>query len=101
MSEWRKSGLEARTLLALAWPISVAQLALMLLNLVDTAVVGRHSVEALAGASLGRNIAWPAQSLPQQRFAASALPLTATASFLRAVFCALRGVRVSTGPCPR
>jgi MATE family multidrug resistance protein len=63
MSEWRKSGFEARTLLALAWPISVAQLALMLLNLVDTAVVGRHSVDALAGASLGRNIAWPAQSL--------------------------------------
>ncbi len=63
MSEMRKSGFEARTLLALAWPISAAQLALMFLNLVDTAVVGRHSVEALAGASLGRNIAWPAQAL--------------------------------------
>ena len=37
MSEMRKSGFEARTLLALAWPISAAQLALMFLNLVDTA----------------------------------------------------------------
>ena len=58
-----KTPSEARTLLLLAWPISAAQLALMFLNLVDTAVVGRHSVEALAGASLGRNIAWPAQAL--------------------------------------
>ena len=63
MSESREIPSEARTLLALAWPISAAQLAMMLLNLVDTAVVGRHSVEALAGTALGRNIAWPAQAL--------------------------------------
>jgi MATE family multidrug resistance protein len=63
MSDAPESRSEVRTLLALAWPISAAQLAMMLLNLVDTAVVGRHSVEALAGASLGRNIAWPAQAL--------------------------------------
>ena len=40
MSDAGETRSEIRTLFALAWPISAAQLALMLLNLVDTAVVG-------------------------------------------------------------
>jgi MATE family multidrug resistance protein len=47
---------ELRALVVLAAPISLAQLLLVGITLVDTSVLGRVSVEDLAGASIGRSI---------------------------------------------
>jgi len=44
---------EARTLVRLSLPVMAAQLGTMLMGLVDTAMVGRVSVDALAAASIG------------------------------------------------
>ncbi len=44
---------EVRRLLTLAAPVVVTQLATMMLGVVDTLMVGHHSVETLAAASLG------------------------------------------------
>ena len=51
---------ELRALLHLAWPITVAQLGLMAMGLVDTAVLGRLSVTELAGSSIGRMVTFAA-----------------------------------------
>ena len=53
-------GGEVRTLVRLAWPISLAQLGLIAMGLVDTAVLGRVSPTELAGAALGRSIGFAA-----------------------------------------
>ena len=45
--------LETRTLVRLAWPVSLAQMAQMSMQLVDTAMVGRVSGDAMAAVSLG------------------------------------------------
>ncbi|HEX3770631.1 MAG TPA: MATE family efflux transporter [Polyangiaceae bacterium] len=45
-----------RALVRLAVPISIAQLGLMMMSLVDTAAIGRVSVDDLAGAGIGRSI---------------------------------------------
>ena len=49
---------ELARLVSLAWPITLAQLGMMSLHLVDTAIVGRSSVDDLAGVALGRSIAF-------------------------------------------
>jgi len=54
---------EARALGRLAAPIALAQLGLMMMALVDTAVLGRVSEVDLAAAALGRNIGFAAQTL--------------------------------------
>ena len=50
-------------LLRLAWPIAVAQLAMVGLGLADVAILGRTSVTGLAGAALGRTIAFSCASM--------------------------------------
>ncbi len=47
---------ELGVLLRLAMPIAVAQLGLVAMSLVDTAVLGRVSVDDLAGAGIGRSL---------------------------------------------
>ena len=51
---------ELRTLTRLAVPIALAQLGLVAMSLVDTAVIGRVSVDDLAGAGMGRSIGFAA-----------------------------------------
>ena len=47
---------ELAALLRLAVPMAIAQFGLMALSLVDTAAIGRMSVDDLAGAGIGRSI---------------------------------------------
>jgi len=47
---------ELRILLRLSVPIAIAQLGLVAMGLVDTAVIGRLSVDDLAGAGIGRSL---------------------------------------------
>lgn len=54
---------ELRTLVHLAVPISLAQLGLVAMGLVDTAIVGRLDVDSLAGTAMGRSIALAATGL--------------------------------------
>ena len=51
---------ELHALLRLSWPIMVAQLGLMTMGLVDTAVLGRVSVTELAGSAIGRSVSFAA-----------------------------------------
>ncbi len=51
---------ELGALLRLSWPITVAQLGIMAMGLVDTAVLGRVSVTELAGSSIGRSVMFAA-----------------------------------------
>jgi multidrug resistance protein, MATE family len=51
---------ELAALFRLSWPIAVAQLGLMAMGLVDTAILGRVSVTELAGSSIGRSISFAA-----------------------------------------
>ncbi|MEI8254233.1 MAG: MATE family efflux transporter [Deltaproteobacteria bacterium] len=52
------TGREIARIIALAWPIAAAQLALVAMSLVDTAIVGRISALELAGVATGRSIAF-------------------------------------------
>lgn len=52
--------IELRALLALSWPITVAQLLTMTLGLVETAIVGRVSTTELAGVAIGRAMTFAA-----------------------------------------
>ena len=54
---------ELRTLVRLSVPIAVAQVGLMAMGLVDTAILGRTGKDALAGAGIGRNLGFFAQTL--------------------------------------
>ena len=56
---------EARRLLTLALPVMGAQLGTMLMGAVDTAMVGRISVEALAAASIANALAFASLLLVQ------------------------------------
>ena len=47
---------EVQALVQLAWPIAAAQLGLIAMGLVDTAVLGRVSPTELAGAAIGRSV---------------------------------------------
>ncbi len=49
---------EIARIVALAWPIAAAQLAMTALSLVDTAIVGRVSPTELAGVASGRSLAF-------------------------------------------
>jgi MATE family multidrug resistance protein len=49
---------ELRALVRLSAPIALAQLGFIAMSLVDTAVIGRVSVRDLAGAGIGRSIAF-------------------------------------------
>jgi multidrug resistance protein, MATE family len=51
-------------LIRLAWPIAIAQFGLVAIGLVDTAILGHVSVSDLAGAAIGRNIAFAVLSVP-------------------------------------
>jgi MATE family multidrug resistance protein len=54
---------ELSALVRLAWPIAAAQLGLIAMGLVDTAVLGRVSADDLAGASIGRAIGFASITL--------------------------------------
>jgi MATE family multidrug resistance protein len=49
---------EARRLLALAWPVALTSLQWILMNLTDTALVGRYSTAELGAMGAGRAIVW-------------------------------------------
>jgi MATE family multidrug resistance protein len=51
---------ELRALLRLSVPMAIAQLGIIALSLVDTAAIGRVSVDDLAGAGIGRSIGFAA-----------------------------------------
>jgi MATE family multidrug resistance protein len=69
---------ELRALLRLSWPITVAQLGLMTMGLVDTAVLGRVSVTELAGSSIGRAVGF-ASITPAMGIALALEPLASQA----------------------
>lgn len=54
---------ELRSLLRLAFPIVIAQLGMVSMGLVDTAILGRVSVDHLAGAAMGRAIVFAFNSV--------------------------------------
>ncbi len=51
---------ELRALVRLSFPITVAQLGMMVMGLVDTAVLGRVSITELAGSAIGRSVMFAA-----------------------------------------
>jgi MATE family multidrug resistance protein len=54
---------EARTIASLAAPIALAQLGLVGMSLVDTAILGRAGAAELAGGAIGRNIGFAAATI--------------------------------------
>ncbi len=54
---------ELSELLTLSWPIMLAQLGTISMSLVDTAILGRVSVNDFAGASIGRAIGFAAATM--------------------------------------
>jgi multidrug resistance protein, MATE family len=54
---------ELRALVALSWPITIAQLLTMGMGLVETAIVGRVSTTELAGVAIGRSVAFAASMI--------------------------------------
>jgi MATE family multidrug resistance protein len=54
---------ELRALYVLAWPATVTQVGLMLMNVVDTLIVARISAPVLAGVALGGMWQWSTMSL--------------------------------------
>lgn len=69
---------ELSSLLRLAGPVALSQLAVMAMSLVDTAVLGRGSVDDLAAASMGRAIVFAA-SAPAFGIGVATEPLAAQA----------------------
>jgi MATE family multidrug resistance protein len=59
----RPTGDELREMLRLAWPVVLAQVGIMLMGVVDTAMVGRVSPETIAAVALG-HIYWVNLTLP-------------------------------------
>jgi MATE family multidrug resistance protein len=51
---------ELHALVRLSWPITAAQLGLMAMGLVDTAILGRVSADDLAGSAIGRAVMFAA-----------------------------------------
>jgi MATE family multidrug resistance protein len=95
---------ELAALLHLSWPITIAQLGVMAMGLVDTAVLGRVSATELAGSAIGRSITFAAIT-PAMGIAFALEPLASQAvgagepgrawASLRAV---LRAVTVAWAP---
>ena len=54
---------ELRELVRLSWPITIAQLGMIAMSLVDTAILGHVSIDDLAGASIGRSIGFAAVTI--------------------------------------
>lgn len=69
---------EARATLALAWPLAVTNLSQHALALTDAVVLGWHSAEALAAATLAANLYWLLMA-PALGTAFAATPLLAQA----------------------
>ncbi len=63
LADLRPSGDELREMIRLAWPIVLAQVGVMLLGVVDTAMVGRVGPDAVAAVALG-HIYWVNVSVP-------------------------------------
>lgn len=63
LAQLRPTREELRDMLRLAWPIIVAQVGVMLLGVVDTAMVGRVGPDAVAAVALG-HIYWVNVSVP-------------------------------------
>lgn len=59
MSNWKAYRRESRSLLAIAWPIIIAQLAQMGTGVVDTIMAGHYSAADLAAIAIGYNIWLP------------------------------------------
>jgi multidrug resistance protein, MATE family len=51
---------ETKALLSLAWPVMLAHLQWILLNLIDTVMVGRYATDQLADLSAARILSWTA-----------------------------------------
>lgn len=96
---------EARTIARLAAPISLAQLAMMALGLVDVAVLGHASPEDLAGAGIGRSVAFVAVGLglgatnALEPLAAQAVGAGDHRGAFRALLAALAACTVISVPC--
>jgi len=69
---------ELGALLRLSWPITLAQLGVMAMGLVDTAVLGRVSVTELAGSAIGRAVMF-ASITPAMGIALALEPLASQA----------------------
>jgi len=68
------SWVELRAMLALAWPLALTNLSQHAMALTDALILGRHSTEALAAATLGANLFWAVMALPLgAAFAAAAI----------------------------
>ena len=61
--ELRPSAAELREMVRLASPVVIAQVGIMLMGVVDTAMVGRVSADAVAAVALG-HIYWVNISIP-------------------------------------
>ncbi|HVZ49706.1 MAG TPA: MATE family efflux transporter, partial [Gemmatimonadaceae bacterium] len=63
LAELRPTWAELREMVRLAWPVVLAQVGIMLLGVVDTAMVGRVGPDAVAAVALG-HIYWVNLSVP-------------------------------------
>ncbi len=63
LSALRPTGAEVREMIRLAWPIVLAQVGIMTLGVVDTAMVGRVGPDAVAAVALG-HIYWMNLTVP-------------------------------------
>ncbi|MDA1081758.1 MAG: MATE family efflux transporter [Gemmatimonadetes bacterium] len=63
LAQLRPTGEELREMVRLAWPIVLAQVGVMLLGVVDTAMVGRVGSDAVAAVALG-HLYWMNVSVP-------------------------------------
>jgi multidrug resistance protein, MATE family len=95
---------ELSALVRLSWPIMVAQLGVMTMGLVDTAVLGRVSAVELAGAAIGRSVGFAAVA-PSMGIAMALEPLASQAvgagehgRAWAALQATLRGILVVTAP---
>lgn len=63
LSELRPTGAELREMVRLAWPVVLAQVGIMMLGVVDTAMVGRVGPDAVAAVALA-HIYWVNITIP-------------------------------------
>jgi MATE family multidrug resistance protein len=63
LSQLRPTGAELREMVRLAWPVVLAQVGIMMLGVVDTAMVGRVGPEAVAAVALA-HIYWVNITIP-------------------------------------
>ena len=63
LSQLRPTGAELREMVRLAWPVVLAQVGIMVMGVVDTAMVGRVGPDAVAAVALG-HIYWVNLTIP-------------------------------------